>query len=158
MLNFTIHSIITMAMKNTMILLLFVSVLMAACKSQEMAAVEEPPAVEEPVAEPDPIIEAAEILVVEERFTFDKTEDKATHDENTYFVILGSFSYRNNAERFVQTLSAQGFSPVILLSETGFNRVSVNSYNDEVAARDRIQRIRDSYPEYHDLWLLIRKK
>lgn len=145
-------------MKNTMILLLFVSILMVACKSQEMAAVEAPPVVEEPVTQPEQLPEPAEILVVEERFTFDKTEDKATHDENTYFVILGSFSYRNNAERFVQTLSAQGFSPVILLSETGFNRVSVNSYNDEVAARARIQRIRDSYPEYHDLWLLIRKK
>ncbi len=147
-----------MAMKNTMILLLFVSILMVACKSQEMAAVEEPPAVEEPVAEPDLQTEPAEILVVEERFTFDKTEDEATHDENTYFVILGSFSYKENAERFMRTLSNQGFSPVILLSETGFNRVSVNSYDDEVAARARIQRIRDSYPEYHDLWLLIRKQ
>ncbi len=145
-------------MKNTMIILLFVSILMVACKSQEMAVVEEPPAVEEAVAEPDPLSEPAEILVVEERFTFDKTEDKATHDENTYFVILGSFSYKENAERFMRTLSNQGFSPVILLSETGFNRVSVNSYDDEVAARARIQRIRDSYPEYHDLWLLIRKK
>ena len=141
-----------------MILLLFISILMVACKSQEMAAVEAPTAVEEPVAEPDPQPEPSEILVVEERFTFDKTEDEATHDENTYFVILGSFSYRENAERFVQTLSDQGFSPVILLSETGFNRVSVHSFDDEIAARTRIQRIRESYPEYHDLWLLIRKK
>ncbi len=145
-------------MKNTMILLLFVSILMVACKSQEMAAVEEPPSVEEPATEPDLLPKSPKILVVEERFTFDKIEDKATHDENTYFVILGSFSYRENAERFMQTLSAQGFLPVILLSETGFNRVSVNSYDNEVAARTRIQRIRNNYPEYHDIWLLIRKK
>lgn len=145
-------------MKQIFILILFVSILMVGCKSKEMAAVEEPPVVEEPVPEPEPMPEPAEILVVEERFTFDRTEDKASHDENTYFVIMGSFSYKSNAERFMETLSAQGFSPVILLSETGFHRVSVNSYEDEIPARTRIQRIRNSYPEYHDLWLLIRKQ
>jgi cell division protein FtsN len=147
-------------MKQIFVLILFVSILMVGCKSKEMAAVEEPPVVEEPVPEPEPepMPEPAEILVVEERFTFDRTEDKASQDENTYFVILGSFSYKSNAERFMETLSAQGFSPVILLSETGFHRVSVNSYEEEIPARTRIQRIRNSYPEYHDLWLLIRKK
>jgi cell division protein FtsN len=145
-------------MKQIFMLILFVSILMVGCKSKEMAAVEEPPVVEEPVAIAEPEPEPPEILVVEERFTFDRTEDKASHDENTYFVILGSFSYKANAERFMQMLSEQGFSPVILLSETGFHRVSVNSYEEEIPARTRIQRIRNSYPEYHDLWLLIRKK
>ncbi len=149
-------------MKNLIILLVFVSMLMFACKSKELAAVEEPPLVEEvavePEAEPDIRPAPAEILVVEERFTFDRSEDKLTHDENIYFIILGSFSYKDNAERFMETLKKQGFSPVILLSETGFHRVSVYSYDQEVPARARIQQLRSNYPEYHDLWLLIRKK
>lgn len=146
-------------MKKIIIIMFVAGVLLGACKSKEMAAVEETPVAEvivpEPQPEPDP--RPAEILVVEERFTFDKKEDKASHDQNTYFVILGSFSYRENAERFMQTLSKQGFSPVILLSEAGFHRVSVNSYDNETEARARIQRILNAYPEYHDLWLLIRQ-
>ncbi len=145
-------------MKQTFILILFVSVLMVGCKSKEMAVVDESPVVEAPVPVLEPLPEPLEVLVVEERFTFDKAEDKASQQENTYFVILGSFSYKSNAERFMETLRIQGFSPVILLSETGFHRVSVNSYDQESQARTRIQRIRDSYPEYHDLWLLIRKQ
>ncbi len=144
-------------MKQLLILMLFVSVLMIGCKSQEMAAVVEPPPAEEPIADPIPAPEPAEILVVEERFTFERQEDKVSHDENTYFVITGSFSYRENAERFMVTLERQGFSPVILISETGFHRVSVDSYDIEAPARGRIQQIRSNHPEYHDTWLLIRK-
>ncbi len=144
-------------MKQVLILMLFISMLMVGCKSQEMAAVVEPPPAEEPIPDPLPEAEPAEILVVEERFTFERQEDKASHDENKYFVILGSFSYRENAERFMVTLERQNFTPVILVSETGFHRVSVDSYDIEAPARSRIQQIRSSYPEYHDTWLLIRK-
>lgn len=54
------------------------------------------------------------------------------------------------------TLRGQNFNPTILLSETGFHRVSVDSYQEEAPARRRIQHIRTNYPEYHDTWLLIR--
>ncbi len=154
-LCFTYNSILIM--KQLIIVLVFISMLMVGCKSQEMAAVVEPPPAEEPIPDPVPEAEPAEILVVEERFTFESQEDKVSHDENTYFVIVGSFSYRENAERFMGTLARQNFNPVILISETGFHRVSVDSYDIEAPARRRIQQIRSSYPEYHDTWLLIRK-
>ncbi len=147
-------------MKQLLIVLLSVSMLIVACKSQEMIPTEEPAVVEtvpepEPEPEPEPIRE--DIRITEERFEFETTEDEAIHDENIYFVILGSFSYRDNAERFMETLRGQGFTPVILLSETGFHRVSVNSFDEEIPARTRIQSIRSNFPEYHDVWLLIRK-
>ena len=150
-------------MKHTFILLLAVSMLMVACKSKEMVAVEEHPVVEaEPVPEPEPEpvhqAEPAQIRVVEERFTFDRTEDRTSQEANRYFIIVGSFVSKDNAERFMITLRGQGFTPVILLSETGFHRVSVNSYDQEIPARTRIQQIRTSFPDYHDTWLLIRKQ
>ncbi len=144
-------------MKQLLVLMLFICILMIGCKSQETTAVVEAPPIEEAIPEPLPQADPAEILVVEERFTFESQKDKVSHDENTYFVIVGSFSYRENAERFLVTLENQGFSPVILLSETGFHRVSVDSYDIEVPARGRIQQIRSSFPDYHDTWLLIRK-
>ena len=146
-------------MKYTLILLLAVAMLVTACKSQEMVPAEQPPVEEEPIVEPEPEPEppGEEIRVVEERFTFEKEEDEVTHEENMFFVIVGSFIQKDNAERFMETLRGQGFDPVILMSETGFHRVSVGSYEKEIPARTRIQQVRNNYPDYHDTWLLIRK-
>lgn len=115
----------------------------------------EAPPVEEVVAEveePEPVPQR------EERFTFAQEEDKVIHDPNLYFVILGSFRSADNANRFMDALVAQGFQPVILISESGLHRVSIDSFTDEEVARIRVQRIRTNYPEYKDAWMLIRKK
>ncbi len=144
-------------------MLLSVSMLMVACRSQDMVPADPPPVPEEepipepePDPDPEPRLDPEEIRVVEEHISFDREEDEATQVDNTYFVIVGSFIERNNAENFMVTLRGQNFNPTILLSETGFHRVSVDSYQDEAPARRRIEHIRTNYPEYHDTWLLIR--
>ncbi len=106
-----------------------------------------------------PVTERAEadIPVREERFTFTQEADHISQGTNTYFVIMGSFQSEDNAKRFSETLRQQGFTPVILLSETGFHRVSVNSFTSEDNARSRVLQIREEYPPYADTWLLIRK-
>lgn len=112
-----------------------------------------PPVVEElPVEEPDPI------PLREERFTFAQEAARAAQDLNQYFVILGSFRSVDNANRFLDALVTQGFEPVILISESGLHRISIDSFTDENVARTRVQRIRNNYPEYKDAWLLIRKR
>ena len=148
-----------------MILLLTVSMLMVACKSQETATEPEPsPAEEEtaevepqPEPEPEPGPSEIDIRVVEERVSFETEAEEASHQERDYFVIMGSFIHKDNAEDFTDTLRDLGFDPVILMSETGFHRLSVNAYDNETPARTRIQQIRTNYPEYDDTWLLIRK-
>lgn len=91
-----------------------------------------------------------------EKFTM-SAEDQATYGSKSYFVIVGSFSSNENATRFKQELTQQGFKPIILHSETGYYRVCVDSFNDETAARTRVQKIRTQYPKYADSWLLIKK-
>jgi len=91
-----------------------------------------------------------------EQVTFTTQEDKAQNETNTYFVILGSFSNLNNARNYRETLLNQGFTPIILHSETGYYRICVNSYQAENDARTRIAQIRQSYPQYSDVWLLIK--
>lgn len=151
-------------MKQTLIIIMLALAIGAvSCRSKRMVPIEEPPVVVAPVEEPDPIPEPVveapvEIQVREERFTFEREEDKIQHDPNMYFVIVGSFRSNDNARRFTETLKEQGFSPVILLSETGFHRVSVNSYTNEASARARVMHIRTDFPAYHDTWLLIRKQ
>lgn len=96
------------------------------------------------------------VSVRSENFTL-SAEDQAAYGNKSYFVIVGSFSSNENAGRFKQELSQQGFKPIVLHSETGYYRVCVDSFNDEAAARSRVQNIRTQYPKYADSWLLIRK-
>lgn len=91
-----------------------------------------------------------------EKFTL-SAEDQAAYGSKNYFIIVGSFSSNDNANRFKQELTQQGFKPIILHSETGYYRVCVDSFTDETAARSRVQSIRTNYPKYADSWLLIKK-
>ncbi len=138
-------------------LIALVSVMvLPSCKSKRMTAVERPvqEIVQEPVVEPQPQPQqVADIPIRSERFTFEREEQTVAHD---YFVIVGSYGNVNNAERARTILTRQGFTPIILKSETGLNRLCVNSYTSEAEARSRVAQIRANFPEYHDAWLLIR--
>jgi cell division protein FtsN len=96
------------------------------------------------------------IAMRKEQVSFTSQEDKAENESNDYFVILGSFSFLNNAKNYRGDLLDQGFTPIILHSETGYYRVCVNSYQNESEARSRVADIRQTYPKYSDVWLLIK--
>lgn len=131
-------------MNKTAILIMLALVIGAtSCKSKRMTAASDRSEIEIPVRE--------------ERFTFTQEADRISQGTNMYFVIMGSFQSKDNANRFSETLRGLGFTPSILLSETGFHRVSVNSYASEDSARARVLQIRSEFPAYADTWLLIRK-
>jgi len=95
-----------------------------------------------------------EVKTVEEKV-------KVIDDEDVifgYYVIIGSFRVVENARNFRTDLINEGFKPLILENENGLYRVSVASFNDEQAARNRVAQIRNNYEKYNDVWLLIRKK
>lgn len=102
----------------------------------------------EPYADPKP--EPA-IVVREEKVTPIEHSGPASK----YYIIIGSFQVLDNARRFRGDLVNEGFSPILLESEHGFFRVSVDSFNDELAARSRLAQIRNQYEKYSDVWLLI---
>lgn len=104
----------------------------------------------------DKAVTGTPVSVRSENFTL-SSEDQAAYGNKSFFVIVGSFSSNENAGKFKQDLSQQGFKPIILHSETGYYRVCVDSFNEEAAARTRVQNIRTQYPSYADSWLLIRK-
>jgi len=170
-----------MYIKNLLIIIIVMGALLfSGCRSKRMTIPEAPaPAPRgvitdvaqdpEPVATMPPveIVEEVEdipeeipdlIPLREERFTFAQEADRQAQDLNQYFVILGSFRSADNANRFMDGLVTKGFQPVILISESGLHRVSIDSFPDELVARTRVQRIRNNYPEYKDAWLLIRKR
>ena len=100
--------------------------------------------------------ESSSVAMRREQISFTQQEDIAIHEQNSYFVIVGSFSQLENARNFRETLLREGFSPIILHSETGNYRVCINSYKGEQEARSRVAQVRQAYSKYSDIWLLIR--
>jgi len=90
----------------------------------------------------------------QEAITFVEPRDQ---NQNSYFIIIGSFSSLDNARNFRQSLIVEGFTPVIVQSETGFYRVTIDSFSSESQARSRLLQVRRDYPKYSDTWLLIKK-
>ena len=97
------------------------------------------------------------IAVRKEQVTFTQQDDKSKNESNSYFVIIGSFSQLDNAKNYRETLLKEGFTPIILHSETGYYRVCVNSYKNEQEARTRISQVRQAFSKYSDIWLLIKE-
>jgi cell division protein FtsN len=98
------------------------------------------------------------VTVRKEDVSFTQQEDQLKNDVNSYFVIVGSFSNIDNAKKYRETLVSEGFTPIILQSNTsGYFRVCVNSYKNEAEARTRVQDIRKNFPKYYDSWLLIKQ-
>ncbi|MFV0289520.1 MAG: SPOR domain-containing protein [Mangrovibacterium sp.] len=100
---------------------------------------------------------SANVRTQSEEFAFDSANDASLSSNNSYFIIVGSFSTIANANRFKAELAPKGFSAIVLHSDTGYYRVCVNSYANENAARVRISQIRSEFPEYADCWLLVKK-
>jgi len=97
------------------------------------------------------------VSIRKEQVTFTQPEDRAENETNSYFVILGSFGQLDNAKNFRETLLDEGFTPIILHSETGYYRVCVNSFKNEMEARTRVKELRQAFPKYSDVWLLIKE-
>lgn len=97
------------------------------------------------------------IAMRKEQVSFTSQSDQNANAGNTFFVILGSFGQLDNAKNFRTTLIDEGFTPIILHSETGFYRVCVNSYKNESEARGRVAQVRNAFPQYSDVWLLIKE-
>ena len=109
------------------------------------------------VTKPGPVVDEKPIAVRKEQVSFTNETDQSANAGNTFFVILGSFSQLDNAKNYRTTLLDEGFTPIILHSETGYYRVCVNSYKSETEARGRVAQVRNAFPKYSDVWLLIKE-
>jgi hypothetical protein len=96
-----------------------------------------------------------EIKEVEEKLV--KIDEKLP-DPHRYFVIIGSFRNSENAKKYQKQILKNGFSSEILKNEAGLYRVSVMATDEIETARDDVRRIRRTFPEYSDTWLLIQKR
>jgi len=165
------YNLKTLKMNKILIICTALLLVFGACKTTKQPARAESPYTSDPTVQPKvftvPSTEtetkttvAAEekpIAIRKEQVTFTQQEDRSSNESNTYFVILGSFGQLDNAKNYRETLLDEGFTPIILHSETGYYRVCVNSFTNETEARDRVKQVRQAFPKYSDVWLLIKE-
>ena len=156
---------------NKLLLVAIAAVLtITACKTTKQAAQSEyttdpatqpkvftVPSNETKTAPVENVADEKPIAMRKEQVTFTQQEDKSGNESNTFFVILGSFGQLDNAKNYRETLLDEGFTPIILHSETGYYRVCVNSFKNEKEARSRVTQLRQAFPKYSDVWLLIKQ-
>ncbi len=141
-------------MKVLNIGLILICLMVFGCKTQKIAPKPEP-VKSETVTKP--AISTNTVTSKEERVTAANGEAKDLGSKR-FYIILGTFGVYENALKFKKQLMAEDFFPGILVNDNGMYRVSVNSYDDETVARNRVGEIRMKFPKYNDLWLLIKKQ
>jgi len=156
-------------MKVLSILLILIVVMTVGCKTQKIAPKPEPIKSESVSSEPVKSETVARshgstnysggsssVRSKEERFSAAQGEASDLGTKR-FYLILGSFGKYENAQRLKKQLTAEAYSPGILVNEAGLYRVCVSSYNDESEARAKLGEIRQN-SNYGDAWLLIKKQ
>lgn len=87
----------------------------------------------ETVAEPEVVETATEIEVVSEPIAITPVQ------AGTYYVIVGSFVEKANADDLHRELSRKGFHPEILPFDGKYNKVAVSSYPSREAATQALR-------------------
>lgn len=75
--------------------------------------------------------------------------------EYKYYVVVGAFIFRRNAENLHKTVQAKGYVPTIINFRNGFNAIGLCPTNDLNAALASLRKVRqeDFCPE--DVWILV---
>jgi nucleoid DNA-binding protein/cell division septation protein DedD len=79
-------------------------------------------------------------------------QEAETSSAQQFYVIGGSFSKKQNAEKLVRELTNKGFHPTVIDNENGFYRVSYLSEKDSSAADKELKKIKLS--DNSGAWLL----
>jgi len=74
-----------------------------------------------------------------------------------YSVVIGTYAVRTNANREVEKMQKQGYSPIVAQNEKGQYRVIVATFDTRAEATAQRDAIKRRYPEYNDAWLLNRQ-
>jgi hypothetical protein len=144
-------------MKVLNLVLLLIILTAIGCKTQKIAPKPEPVKSEAVVKSSFSAASPASSVTSKEEWIQAAKGEASDLGSKRFYIILGSFGVYENAQKFKKQLMAKNFFPGILVNKANLYRVSVNSYDDEATARARVSEIRQKFPEYGDLWLLIKK-
>jgi len=79
-------------------------------------------------------------------------EEPKTLENKTFYLIVGSFSKIENAQKLTEKYTQRGFNPEIIQGNSMY-RVSISKSNDKNLAVGEFNKFRNSYPD-ESIWLL----
>lgn len=98
-------------------------------------------------------INKAKALALEQAKAAEENKNLLDESAGRYHVILGSFKVEGNAEKMYALLEKNGYTPMVILFNNGFEVVSVAAYNNY---RDALKAMNDVM-EYEfcpeDVWI-----
>lgn len=84
-----------------------------------------------------------------------KTAKKADSKEAKYFIIVGTFSQKSNAEKYSKKLKKQDYDSGVL-NDSEKSRVYLSAFADKSEAQQYIKNLH-SGSEYNDAWLYVKE-
>ena len=78
-----------------------------------------------------------------------------TRLEARYYVIVGAFMFRSNAEALLNKAKAAGYQPAIISFNNGMNAVGLSPCNNIVDAKEALKAIRNEAFCTKDVWILL---
>lgn len=72
-----------------------------------------------------------------------------------YYIVVGSFRSRHNAEALFSEVSQRGYHPVLISFRNGFNAVSVSPTNSLGEAFSSLKKVRTENFCPDDVWILV---
>lgn len=72
-----------------------------------------------------------------------------------YYVVVGAFKNRSNAESLLETVSGKGLNPVLISFRNGFNAIALAPTNSLAEAFSSMKSIRNEPFCPDDVWILV---
>ena len=79
-------------------------------------------------------------------------QETSTPESKTFYIIAGSFSQENNAQKLIQELSAKGYRPILLQTDNMY-RVAVYKFTNRDRALRELERLK-AQKLSNKVWLL----
>lgn len=72
-----------------------------------------------------------------------------------YYIVVGAFKSRSNAEVLLSTVKEKGYSPVLISFRNGFNAIGISPADDLLSAFQQLKKVKNEHFCPDDVWILV---
>lgn len=72
-----------------------------------------------------------------------------------YYIVVGAFRSRSNAEELLTEVKEAGYSPVLINFRNGFNAIGISPTDDIVGAFHSLKKVQEEKFCPEDVWILV---
>lgn len=78
-----------------------------------------------------------------------------TRLDSKYYIVVGSFRSRHNAETLFEEVSGKGYVPILVNFRNGFNAVAISPSNNLRSVFNSLKRVKEESFCPADVWILV---